>query len=354
MIRSNRGEVMRNACLLLLALSLLVHHTSAAEPATRLAEMEPLLDGSIRYVPPGQGWKLLGKSENNLKASYATEDGHGRMEIDVTPQPRDVPETAAQQMAMIIGKGIRDQAKQSGRELLLQPRVEKDPRFFLVIHVRMRGAADENVGTADERVNDMLHLYRVMGLNIVHVVVSAMVGTEEEAAPIHDAAKEVLAGMLLTRGVGPVVFPKANLKITPPIDWKLAKSDQPNGLVATYTTAESKDRQIIVRARIIPKDAREDTVKRDNFLDRMTDEERRTAPFSASAKPGQEQAGSDEKSLRRVQTTLQRGEAALSVITRYFVVGDVLVSVRSVSEQGDESTAKLADALAQSMKPVRE
>src|SRR5687768_3210857 len=50
----------------------------ASAPTTRnvtsISDMEPLLDGSIRYVPPpaSSGWKLVSKSDDNLKAAYET------------------------------------------------------------------------------------------------------------------------------------------------------------------------------------------------------------------------------------------------------------------------------------------
>src|SRR4051812_16828997 len=85
--------------------------TATTSPATkplRAAEMEPLLDGSIRYVPPNAaaGWKFIGKTDDNLKATYIIEEGRGRIDINVSPQTRDVPDTYAKQMALIIGKGI--------------------------------------------------------------------------------------------------------------------------------------------------------------------------------------------------------------------------------------------------------
>src|SRR5438445_8043773 len=82
--------------------------TSApATATTRTADMEPLVDGSLRYLPP-PGWKLVSKSDDHLKASYATNDETGRIDIMVTPQTRDVDPSLAGQMAMVIGKAIRE------------------------------------------------------------------------------------------------------------------------------------------------------------------------------------------------------------------------------------------------------
>ena len=326
--------------------------TSPATKPLRLAEMEPLLDGSIRYVPPdpAAGWKFIGKTDDNLKATYIIEEGRGRIDINVSPQTRDVPDTYAKQMALIIGKGIREDADRVGRTLLLPPKIEKDDRFFLKVHDRISG---------EDGVRDRLQLYRVMGLNIVHVAVIALKDTPEEAKPIHVAAEELLDGMVLTHGQRPVVYPRNKLKIRPPVDWKETRTDAPNGLVVTYSDPKQPARQLIVRARVIPKVAIEDQTKRNAFIDRMVDDERRTPPFSNTIKPiGEDQiipGGAPREYLRQVRTDAQseRGEK-LRVQTRYFIVNDEMVSLRSVCSVDDEALLKLADAVAVEVKPSRE
>ena len=328
--------------------------SSPAAPTTRVvtADMEPLIDGSIRYAPPpaAGGWKLFAKSDDHRRATYVTEDGKGRLDINVTPQTRDVPDEYARQMALIIGKTVRENADRDGRTILLQPRVEKDERFFLKIHDRLSGATG---------ISDRLQIYRVMGLNIVHVAAIALKDTPEEARPIHEAGEALLEGMRLTRGVAPVVYPRNKLKIKPPVDWKQVKTDEPNALVVTYTDPEQPQRQLIVRARVVPKAALADPAKRDAFLVRMIDDERRTAPFSNNTKPaGEDQqlpVGGPREYLRHVRTdALAEGGVKLRVQTRYFVVNDVMVSLRSVSAEDDEAILKIADAVAADVKPSRE
>jgi hypothetical protein len=320
--------------------------------AAAAADMEPLIDGSIRYLPPpaASGWKLFAKSDDNRKATYVTEDGKGRLDINVTPQTRDVPDEYARQMALIIGKTVRENADRDGRAILTQPRVEKDERFFLKMHDRLSG---------ENGISDRLQLYRVMGLNIVHVAAIALKDTPEEARPIHEAGEALLEGMRLTRGVAPVVYPRNKLKIRPPVDWKQQKADEPNAHVVTYTDPDQPGRQLIVRARVVPKAALADPAKRDAFLMKMIDDERRTAPFNHNTKP----AGEDQQLattgpreyLRHVRSdAIAEGGAKLRVQTRYFVVNDVMVSLRSVSADDDEAILKLADAVAKDVKPSRE
>jgi hypothetical protein len=253
-------------------------------------------------------------------------------------------------MALIIGKGIREDADRVGRTLLMPPKVEKDPRFFLKIHDRISG---------EMGVRDRLQLYRVMGLNIVHVAVVALKDTPEEAAPIHRTAEELLDGMVLTHGQRAVVYPKNKLKIRPPIDWKESKSDVPNGLVVVYADPKDSTRQLIVRARVMPKDARQDAARRDALIDRMIDDERRTAPFDHAKQVGDDQpvpGGAAREYFRQVRADAQvEGGPKLRVQTRYLMVQpDVLVSLRSVGPAEDEALLKVADAVAADVRPSRE
>jgi hypothetical protein len=329
-------------------------------PATNPADMLPLVDGSIRYLPPpaDQGWKELMRTEDRLRASYATADGRGRIDINVTVEPRDIPASQAGAMARIIGKAIREDAKKAGRELPYPPRVEEDPRFFLVVHDRMK--------TADgQQVVDRKQLYRVMGLNLVHVAVVAYVPAEQAppeaaaaradlpaAAPVLAAGEALLDGMRLTRGAAPVVFPRTQVRLTTPVDWKLTRQDQPNGPTATYTDPQDPNRQILVRSRILPKEAREDATKRDAVLQRMVAQERTLPPLKPGS-PAPEEGGTGKgEYLKQVRTAASRGEQKLTVETRYLVVGDVLLSLRAVAPAGDETVGPIADALAASAQAV--
>jgi hypothetical protein len=323
--------------------------TSASTlPTTRPQDMVPLADGSIRYLPP-PGWELLAKTDNHLKVSYRSTDGMTRIDITVTPQEHELPDNAAAQMAMIIGKGIREGAKKENQEFIIPPRVEKDPRFLLKIRDRAR---DKN-----ESVIDRLQIYRAVGLNLVYVAVVTIADSPEHcelvAKETDVLGEDLLAGVRLTRGATPVVFGRSQLKITTPIDWKFTKFDQPNGPVVTYTDPKDASHEIIVRARIMPKDARTDPAKRDALITRMIDDERRQPPLSPS-NAGDEQPASDSTSLRRTRVLARRENDKIVVDTRYVTVADILVSVRTVSAEGDEAVGKIADALTASIKPARE
>jgi hypothetical protein len=325
------------------------------EPATRPADLEPLADGSLRYSPPA-GWEVVSRSPDRLKASFASADGLGHIDLVVTPQP-SIPEDAqAAKMAMIIGKAIRENAKKEKSELIIPPRVEKDPRYFLKMRDRSRNMEDS-------RTFDRLQLYRVIGLNLVYVAARATADTPEHcdvvARDVDAVDESLLDGVrLLSHGARPVVFPRTELRITTPVDWTLLKSDEPNGLVVSYSDPKDANRQILVRAKILPKDARGDanTAKRDALLERMIDGERKLPPFKASGPSPEERpatVGTKDPPLRAFAAKAARGEQALDVVTRYFVFADLLVSVRSVAPENDPTIGPIAEQLAASVKPVR-
>jgi hypothetical protein len=317
--------------------------------STNPAEMEPLIDGSIRFAPP-KGWEVTNKSDDRKSVSYTSPDGLGRIDITVTPQPSAPEPAQATKMATIIAKAIRENAKGKS-EFIIPPRVEKDERFFLKMRDRSRN-------TDDTHTFDRLQIYRVVGLNLVYISARANGDTPEQceivAKDVDAVAEALLDGMQLTHGARPVVFPRAQLRITSPVDWQMQKTDEPNGLVVTYTDPKDGNRQIIVRARIIPKDARTDETKRSALLDKMVDAERRTTPFKATgATPTEHPETVPGEPLRAIGATVQRGEQPLKVVTRYFVVADVMVSVRSVAADNDAGIGPITDALAATVKPVR-
>jgi hypothetical protein len=352
---------MRNAVLLMMIPLLLIGAASptsepaTSEPTTRLTDLEPLADGSLRYSTP-PGWDVVSKSPDRLKASFASSDGLGRIDLMVTPQP-SIPEDAqAAKMAMIIGKAIRENAKKEKSDLIIPPRVEKDPRYFLKMRDRSRNGEDS-------KTFDRLQIYRVVGLNLVYVAARASADSPEHceavAKDVDAVAERLLDGVhLLSHGARPVVFPKTELRITTPVDWMLAKSDEPNGLIVTYTDPKDANRQIIVRGKVLPRDARGDanTAKRDALLARMIDGERKMPPFKPTGPSPDEQpatVGTKDPPLRAIGAKAVRGEVTLAVVTRYFVVADVLVSVRSVAPENDQTIGPITDQLAASVKPVR-
>jgi hypothetical protein len=319
----------------------------AAPTSSAPAANEPLAGGALRYAAPA-GWELVSRSDDGLKAAYQL-PGRGHIEIVVIRHDQVIAPDMKEPMARQIAKAIRDSARQHHTEIDLAPRVEDDPRFFLKMHDRLR--PDEGGPLADR-----LQMYRSMGTYFVYVAVTALVQAPDQSAPILTAAEDLLANLRTAQGVKPIVFPRSALRILPPVDWRVQKPDNANGTAAVFSDPADPIRQIIVRTRVIPKNARQDEGKRDLLLDRMIDEDRRQPPLGGyRRRPSHaEQQEPDAKFLRRIRSDADRDKQMLRVDTRYLVVGDVLVSVRSVTEDGDSEVPRLGDVLATELKPLEE
>jgi hypothetical protein len=319
---------------------------------TRLADMQTLADGFLRYDPPA-GWTRADKADNPMSATWNSPDEHGALIITVTPEDRMVEDSAKERMAMIIGKGIREAAKKENHEIVYQPRVEKDDRFFL----KMRDA--QKIG--DDKIADRIQMYRQVGLQFVHIAATAVVRSLDESRPVHEAAEKLLNEMLLSRGAKRSVYPHTQLRAIVPLDWKELKTDTANGQMAVYTDPKQPARQIIVRSRVIPKVAQSDTAKRDQLLTKMVDEERRMPPLSASVSATSKDdqpftpGGAGITYLKSLRVPVQRAGQSLVVETRYFVVADVIVSVRTVTSESDaEAIRTIADKYCEDLKPLKD
>lgn len=339
---------MRRKIISLPTLTMLLFVVSSAhaqtKPATTQAANEPLVGGALRYAPPA-GWELVGEKNDKL-ARYRLGNERAYLEIAVDVLPSAVGPAQAAQMAMQVGKAIREQAKKESYQLLYGPRAEKDDRFWVKIHDRMKVTGGQT--------SDRMQMYRNFGVYCVRVTATAMNASEADAKKIHEVGEDLLDTMRITRGVKPSYFPRTEIKITPPVDWKEQKTDRPNDLVATYTFASKPTARIIIRAKILPKDARTDETRRNLILDKMIDDERQTTPYSKTSISQGDQPKPDDKSLRRiVGTATEAAGKTVQVDTRYGVVADLIVSVRTIAEPADAAEVNAAaDSLV--IAPIRD
>jgi len=319
---------------------------AAAAPTTAAAAAYEMFDGGRVRIAPPKGWRNSFRAEDGLSARY--EFGQrGLIVLVVTPQEAVFQPDMAGQMAQTIGKRVRDVASSDGSQLLYGPRVEQDDRFFLKIRDRQRVSTGE--------VLDRMQIYRVMQLDLVHVVVVAYTESEEAAARIHADAEAMLDQARSGSGPRPASFRRARIRLTVPPDWTEQRSDQPNGLVATYAAPDKGAARIVLRSKIVPKAAREDDARRRVLLDELVDAERYAPIVRGAAQPRDEERSEDPRFLRRMTRVIEVDGKPWQSDLRCVGVGDVLISVAAVAppEAGPfETFSKLADEMAASIKPL--
>ena len=145
-------------------------------------ESEPsasLLQGKITYQPPsGDSWERAHNIEGELAAAYVSESLQGAIAIEALPSDAHI----TPQMGPAIVRTLRQNHKNAGQKVIMDPKVERDSRFDLRVHEKYQQG---------DKVSDELHLYRDLGPRVVMVTASAM-GEPKDSKTIHKAGEQVL------------------------------------------------------------------------------------------------------------------------------------------------------------------
>jgi hypothetical protein len=337
---------------------LIASHTAAAGPASAPStapSTETLLGGKVTFTPP-RGWDLRGKSNDGKTVSYKLDPDMALMGITVTEQEIALNEAAAAKMGQAICKKLRDTIVKSGAEILTPPIAEKDDRFFLRIHVRY---------TQDGKMADQLQLFRVLGIELVNVAVTAFSDSSDDVKMIFGEAEQILLGVqapginhakplpanLRAPTTKPVLLTEAKLRITPPAGWRAEVSDNASGIVATFRDPQDETNLIAVSLRQLPQAARTDPKTRDVIVDEMVAAEKQQFKIEGAQVQGSSQTIKDNRFLRKVRTKYEAKGKGFQIESRQLRVGKSVISVTTVSldEQAD-LVEKLADEVALSIK----
>ena len=290
---------------------------------TTAPQVEQLDGGRVRFVPP-EGWVMTKKGEDGKFAHYATADRVGQVSLNVMPQQDAIQADQAKRLGMQMGQKIRGDAQQSGTELLYGPRVEADDRFFLKLRTRMK--VPER-GTVDET-----HLFRVMGGSLFYANVTSDTDSEETARRNLEAVERMMSTARLAQGPRPFSYIRTRVKVVAPADWKEQRSDNPNGLVATFREPNDGPGRLILRSKVVPKAARDDAAAREKLLDAMAEAEGKTPPVPGLTPAGEPQVTpASGEVLRTVTRRYDGGGQGWNATARYRAVGDVLLSVTALA-----------------------
>lgn len=138
-----------------------------------------LLQGKIAYQPPsGDSWERAHNIEGETAAAYVSESLQGAIAIEVLPGDAHI----TPQMGPAIVRTLRQNHKNAGQKIIMDPKIERDSRFDLRVHEKYEQG---------DKVADELHLYRDLGPRVVMVTASAM-GQSKDAKTIHKAGEQVL------------------------------------------------------------------------------------------------------------------------------------------------------------------
>jgi hypothetical protein len=299
--------------------------------ATAPARDVQLDGGRVRIALP-DGWERTGEPDpNGLKLVLQKSQGPGLIAINIDQQQDVVVPEHARKMARAIDEQIRANAQTNHVELLYGPKLEVDPRFFLKINTRMN--------VPDRGIVDETHIYRVMGLNLVYLNVTTDSDSEDEARAVRQIAEALLAGAKIGAGPRPSSFPRTRLKVFVPPEWKEQRSDNPNDVVATWSEPRGGLARIVLKARVVPRDARapDAGAQRDALLSEMIRADEAAPPISGLAASGSPEASpGDQSGSQKVTRHYEQGGKKWLTESRYLVVGDAALSLTGVAPEDSE------------------
>ncbi len=335
-------------------------------PTTTSTETASLVGGEIVFLlpPSDDGWVPAGHSNNGRTLAYARNGPSGNppamLAVNADLQPQGLTDDDANPIGQSICKRIRDGAKKGETEILSPPVAEKDDRFFLRIHHTFR---------KNGKVGDQLQLYRVVGLNLIAVAVTAYTDKPEEARPIFETAEKIVLSVKDPKSIAtarsstrtaskPVTLSEklttigsAKLRLNAPNDWKPEiRGGVDSGIVATFHDNADDTNLLAISVRQLPPEAKRDPRLRDVIVDEIVNGEKTQFKIEGSTIVGGVVNLSDRRFLKKTRTKYQTTSTKFDVSSRQIRVGDEIVSVSIVClDDRYEAIDKAADEVALSM-----
>jgi hypothetical protein len=331
--------------------------TAFAQPTSAPAT-ETLLKGDVVFTPP-DGWKVDGKAHDDKLAKLSLEENKAIMAISAIPQPQPLPDSTGPKMGMALAKSVRDHAKAGDFELTMEPKLEKDDRFFLKLHHKFQK------GTLS---GDEIQICRVMGLNLITVAVTSFYDSPEQSKKVFDDAEKMLLSVRSAKQAAaaaankpkthpatrPTALPAAKIAIAGPYGWTAETNDNASGVVATYKDPDEPFNTILVSVKPLPPEAKKDPKIRDALVDEIVNGQKTEIKFEGAQPVGDVEKISDRRFLRKVRIRYEKSDTKIQVTSRIIRIGDAVVSVAMASlEQSAADNDRLADEVALKIVPAR-
>jgi hypothetical protein len=153
---------------------------------------ESLLGGKVEFTPPGGDWERAHVSGAGDAAAYMNKDHKdhkGLIALQVLPADAEM----SPQMGGAIVRQLRQNHKQAGQKIVMDPKVERDPRFDLRVHEKFQQG---------EKTIEQLHLYRNLGPRVVMVTAQAQADNDEQSKPTLKAGEDLALSAKWIKPVG--------------------------------------------------------------------------------------------------------------------------------------------------------
>lgn len=305
-------------------------------------EEQLFLDDTMKFnVPPG--WTVTAVSEDTRTVLLLNEAKDAVLKIVVDPQTASMTQNADTKRLMgeAIVKGLRDRLEAEKTEMIEPPKLKRDEAFFIRIEDKYRD---------HDRVADRLHVFRVLGINLLRVVAVDLSGNPEQTAAVHTLGEQLVYQIRTNKlprptgvptGQKPSLFRKAKVKLTPAKGWLEEKKDADGGVIATYREPLPAG---VVTVRVLSMAAQQRP--RDEVVAKMSRDDLASMPVP-DATQGEVESATDGRFASKSMQKYTRKGLTFRVENRVMIVGEMLLSVTSSStELKSVEVGKFADELA--------
>jgi hypothetical protein len=173
------------------ALVLVCASFALADPATQPAEDTSIARGQYHFpAPPSPEWTAVKPDPAKDAIVYINSKHDGAIQLMLLPKDASVDPDIAAQVAAAMVKQLKKAHADAGTEMVMQPTVEKDKRFAIVIHEKCKAGPS----TADE-----LHVYKAVGPRVLMLTVNSVAADPDKAATIHKDGEDLLDAVKFNR-----------------------------------------------------------------------------------------------------------------------------------------------------------
>jgi len=176
-----------------LGLILCITASIAAGPATKPAAGVDTSIAKDQYhfpAPPAPEWSAVNPDPAAESITFLNAGHDGAIQLVLLAKDADVGPGVAMNVAVAIVKQLKQQHAEQKTVMVMDPKIEKDKRFAIVIHEKYK------VGDA---VADQLHIYKSVGPRVLMLTVNTTAADPDKVASVQKDAEEMLAAAKFNR-----------------------------------------------------------------------------------------------------------------------------------------------------------
>jgi hypothetical protein len=167
-----------------LPLTIMTSLLLAAAPASRPVLDQTLLNGQYHLAsPPAPEWTAVNPNPAAESITFLNTKRDGAIQIALLPKDANVDPDISGSVAVAIIKELKRQRAAKHSVIVMQPMIEHDRRFAIVIHEKFK-EGDETC--------DQLHVYKSVGPRVLMLTVNSVAKEPGKSASIHKAGEAAL------------------------------------------------------------------------------------------------------------------------------------------------------------------